>query len=61
MINEKERQLLSERQARKEKHLLVCNTADEIYQKCINEKLSYEDVEELCRMVVSKAKKSIIC
>lgn len=55
------KQLSLERALRQEKHLVICKVADEVYQKCVSQNLNCEDVEALCRCIVSRAKKSPIC
>ena len=60
-IMERAKQISQERELRKEKHLAICKIADEVYERCLNRNLNCEDVEELCRLLLTRAKRSPIC
>ncbi|AMJ42011.1 hypothetical protein [Anaerotignum propionicum] len=60
-IMERAKQISLERELRKEKHLVICKIADEVYEKCLHQNLNCEDVEELCRLLLTRAKRCPIC
>ncbi|HBF66619.1 hypothetical protein [Anaerotignum propionicum] len=60
-IMERAKEISQEKELRKEKHLVICKIADEVYKKFLNQNLSCEDVEELCGLLLTRAKRCPIC